>query len=442
VTQTDSPPQQQTPTSQFLRVLRTVERYSVADLVFHQAQRVERLVRHARANVPFYANRLDAAFTSDDVLDLSRWQDVPILSSEAARTDADRLKTMSVPELAGAAVDDLTSGTGGAPFRFQRSAAAVNADAANSLRIFLDHGFDTDARFADVRIDVNRKAGYPAGALRPQWSFGHGRGDYAILDINTPLLEQVEWLLRMRPSLLFTWASNARAIALRLEEMRERLPLTALATSAEVQTSGVKHDCRRVFGLEALDILGAREVGIIAWRCHAGPDYHLTADTALIEVIRDDGAPADRGETGRLVVTPFYSFHMPFIRYATGDYATLAAGSCACGRSLPAISAIHGRGRNRLRRPDGTMTFPVVPEAALDDLIGPLQWRLVQESQDHVAVIVAPVAEQRTIAAFDAVTAAVQRALGAKFTVTVRAAETPPPSAWRKKRELFRSLVS
>jgi phenylacetate-CoA ligase len=442
LTQTDFPPLQQTPTSQFLRLLRTVERYSVPDLVFHQAQRVERLARHARAHVPFYAGRLDVAFTSDDVLDLSRWQDIPILSGETVRAHVDEMRASSVPELAGAKVDDMTTGTSGQPFHFQRSASAVNADAANSLRIFLDHRFDTNARFADIRIDVNRKAAYPTGALRPQWSFGHGGGDYAILDISTPLAQQVEWLLRMQPSLLFTWASNARAIALCLEEVGKRLPLTALATSAEVQTSGVRDDCRRVFGLEALDILGAREVGIIAWRCHAGPDYHVAADSAFIEVIRDDGAAAEPGEAGRLVVTPFYSFHMPFIRYATGDYATLVGNTCVCGRLLPTVGAIHGRGRNRLRRPDGTMTFPVVPEAALDDLIGPLQWQLVQELQDRVAVIVAPAAAHLTIAAIDAVTATVQRALGAKFTVTVRAAEPPPPGAWRKKRELFRSLLS
>ena len=43
---------------QFLDVLRAVERYPLPDLVMHQARRLETLVRHARANVPFYADRL------------------------------------------------------------------------------------------------------------------------------------------------------------------------------------------------------------------------------------------------------------------------------------------------------------------------------------------------------------------------------------------------
>ena len=114
---------------------------------------------------------------------------------------------------------------------------ALSVDAANSLRIYVDHAFDIDGRFADMRIDLYGKAPYPDGALRQRWAFGLGRGDYAILDISTPVEDQVEWLLRMRPSLLFTWGMNARAVALLLEERGEELPLTSLATSAEACTA-------------------------------------------------------------------------------------------------------------------------------------------------------------------------------------------------------------
>src|SRR5688572_22236096 len=117
-TLSDPRPHQETPTHQFLRLLRRVERFAPADLVFHQAQRIETLLRHARQHVPFYADRLRSVFDDDDVLDLSRWQDVPILSVAEARANADRIHAREVPPLAGVALDDRTSGTGGEPFRF------------------------------------------------------------------------------------------------------------------------------------------------------------------------------------------------------------------------------------------------------------------------------------------------------------------------------------
>ena len=422
-----------------LEVLRKVERYPLPDLVMYQARRLEELLRHARRHVPYYRDRLAPLFDAGDVLDLSRWHEQPLLTPAMAKHNREALRAAEVPASAGAEVPDQTSGTGGDAFHFIRSGAALIGDAGNSLRIFLDHGFDPDARFADIRLDSRGKAQYPDGALRPSWAFGFGTGDYAILDINTPLEGQVEWLLRMKPSLLFTWAMNARAIALAIESRGAQLPLSAMGTSAEISTAGVRRDCRRVFGAVPVDILGAREIGIIAWQCHAGPDYHLAAETAWIEVLAEDGSPAEPGVPGRLVATPFYCFHMPFIRYATGDYVTLGDGPCPCGRSLPTLTAFNGRDRMRLRRRGGSPVFPRIPEAELDASIGPLQWRLVQRALDRIDVIVEPASIAKAQSAEAAVRAAIEGAFAAAFDMTIVAAEPPPPGVWRKKRELFRS---
>jgi phenylacetate-CoA ligase len=422
-----------------LEVLRQVERYSLPDLVMYQARRLGELLRHAHRHVPYYRDRLPPLFDSADVLDLSRWYDVPLLTPAEAKRNKEALHAVEVPASAGAEVADQTSGTGGEPFRFVRSGNEVTADAANSLRIFFDHGFDPEARFADIRLDIRGKAQYPEGAVLPTWAFGFGKGDYVILDINTPLEGEVDWLLRRKPSLLFTWAQNARSLALAIESRGERLPLTAMATSAEIQTAAVRRDCRRVFGAEPVDILGAREIGILAWRCHAGPHYHLAAETAWIEVLAEDGSPAEPGVPGRLAATPFYGYHMPFIRYATGDFVTLGDEPCACGRSLPTLSAFNGRDRMRLRRRIGSPVFPNLPEAELDTAIGPLQWRLVQRTLDRIEVIVEPSSIARAQAAEGAVRAAIEGAFAAPFEMTIVAAEPLPPGVWRKKRELFRS---
>ncbi len=307
--------QSREPGQQVLERLRDLERRPVEALVLYQARRLETLLRHARQNVPFYKHRFDAVFDADGTLDLSRWSKVPLLTRREAQENADHLKATMIPADAGNALPDRTMGSGGSPFHFIRSLAAVATDAGNTLRIYLDHGFDLNGRLCDIRLDVSGNSSWPDGSMRKDWTHGEGTGDYALLDINTDTDKQVEWLLRRQPRALFTWATNARRIALELERTGQSLPLTAIATSAEPCSPAVRDDLRRVFGLEPIDILGAREIGIIAFPCSHSPLHHFAAESAFLEVITDEGRPAGPGETGRIVATGFYNFHMPFIRY-------------------------------------------------------------------------------------------------------------------------------
>jgi phenylacetate-CoA ligase len=431
-------PAKPTPAQAYLIHLRRLERLPLQDFVFTQARILERLVRHAREHAPFYKERLKPAFDGDDILDLSRWHDVPVLQRAEAEANAKCLKSATIPAHAGIEVPDRTSGTGGSPFHFSRSMAAMVADGANSLRVFLDHGFDVDARFADIRIDVDGDAQYPEGETRSDWSHGAGSGDYVLLDIDTPLDKQVEWLLRRRPKILFTWASHLRRIARRLEESGQTLDLATVGTSADKCTEAVKADCRRVFGCEPVDVLGVRELGLVAFPCNRAPVFHLAAESALIEVITDDGRPARPGETGRIVGTGLYNYHMPFIRYGTGDYVTLADQPCVCGRSLPAVSAILGRARNRYLKRDGSLVFPDVPESLLDEALGAMAWQLVQTAPAALDLRCEEADASRIERAMPQIAEAISRGFGEELRINTVCAP-PRADTPRKKREMFLS---
>jgi len=47
--------------------------------------------------------------------------------------------------------------------------------------------------------------------------------------------------------------------------------------------------------------------------------HHVSADLVLVELVDDDGTPVPPGEEGRVVVTPFYGYATPLIRYDLGD---------------------------------------------------------------------------------------------------------------------------
>jgi phenylacetate-CoA ligase len=71
--------------------------------------------------------------------------------------------------------------------------------------------------------------------------------------------------------------------------------------------------------------------------------YHTTAELGLVEIIKEDGTPAQPGEEGRIVATGFHNFAFPFLRYDTGDLAIQSDTICQCGRTLPLIENVTGR---------------------------------------------------------------------------------------------------
>jgi phenylacetate-CoA ligase len=132
------------------------------------------------------------------------------------------------------------------------------------------------------------------------------------------------------------------------------------------------------------DNYGSTEA-FLAWQCPAG-SYHVNAEHVVLEIIDDRGRPAGPGEMGRVLVTTLENRLMPLVRYEIGDYATAATAPCACGRTLPRIDRVVGRGINLFRMPDGRLRSPwnlVAPLKVADRL---RQFQIVQRAVDRYAV--------------------------------------------------------
>jgi phenylacetate-CoA ligase len=104
----------------------------------YQRGLIERLIRHARANVPYYRDqhRLDVLFRPDDSIDWSRWHDVPVLTRTQAQENAKLLYAEVVPPECGEVREGYTAGSTGAPLSFR-----VNTIAAAAGTALLERGF-------------------------------------------------------------------------------------------------------------------------------------------------------------------------------------------------------------------------------------------------------------------------------------------------------------
>jgi phenylacetate-CoA ligase len=81
----------------------------------------------------------------------------------------------------------------------------------------------------------------------------------------------------------------------------------------------------------------------LAFECTEQDGLHISEDHFLLEIVASDGeAPCAPGEEGEVVLTTLTAKAFPFIRFRTGDLASMMAGSCPCGRTLARMSGITG----------------------------------------------------------------------------------------------------
>src|SRR5260370_288550 len=120
--------------------------------------------------------------------------------------------------------------------------------------------------------------------------------------------------------------------------------LERISVGGEIVTQGLKQRAERLFGsVRWLEGLGMTETWPVGGRlCEAG-HLHFEVSQGLIEVQPLSGtAPAEAGEAGTLVVTPFAPYRETtlLLRYDTQDVVQVLPTELACSLShLPASSA-------------------------------------------------------------------------------------------------------
>src|SRR5204863_148044 len=133
--------------------------------------------------------------------------------------------------------------------------------------------------------------------------------------------------------------AGARAAAARAAERALRVRLLRGARGAAVRDQ-VDAPGRLPVRAPARPALGVRPHP----RLLEGEGLHVNEEHFLVEVVDpSSGEPVPDGETGELVFTPVTKEALPFLRYRTGDLASLTREPCPCGRTLARMSRVLGR---------------------------------------------------------------------------------------------------
>lgn len=311
-----------------------------------QFKQLHSLLMHAQKTVPYYRETLkDFDATVNPFSLASHWDTIPVLTRNELQAKTEQLISQSTPAEHGKSGWFTTSGSTGQPVRVQKNDLTQLYWLAIALRDHLWHRRDMRKTLAAIRYVEKDFAIAPAGQQFPDWGSCTGElyenGPSHLLNLNTPIKEQISWLKRVNPDYLITYPSNLNELIQHYKQEKLSKPpaLTQIQTIGETLDDATRVLCHDVLQLPVVDTYSTLEIGYIALQCPEHDHYHIQSEVTLVEILNEANAPCSAGETGRVVVTPLHNFTMPLLRYEVGDYAVVGE-SCPCGRGLPVITKL------------------------------------------------------------------------------------------------------
>ena len=366
------------------RALERSQWWSPEALQRYRVDRLRRFLGKAKADVPYYrrlfAERNFDPMSLEDFKGLAR---IPLLDKKAIRTNLDLLKS----EFAGPLKRYNTGGSSGEPLVFYIGKERVSHDVAAKWRATRWWGVD----IGDPEIVVWGSPIELAAQDRVR-----GLRDRLLRTTLLPAFDMspsnVEGFIRriraVRPRMIFGYPSALAHIARYAARAGQRLD--DLGVRVAFVTSEVLYDDQRAtiasaFACPVANGYGGRDAGFVAHECPSG-GMHISAEDLIVEIVDANGAPLPAGQPGEIVVTHLATDDFPFIRYRTGDVASVDSTCCPCGRGLPLLKDIKGRTTDFVVAHDGTVMHALALIYAVRDLPGVEQFRIIQHDLERTDI--------------------------------------------------------
>jgi phenylacetate-coenzyme A ligase PaaK-like adenylate-forming protein len=350
-----------------------------------QLIRLQKLVKYAYQNTVYYREIMDNAnLKPEDIVSLSDIEKLPILTKQIIQERMPDMLSHQYDQ--SELIKDSSGGSTGEPTIYYKDLARHNLRRADQIRHDRWSGWDIGKRKAlvwgaqrDLKAVQSFREHIIARYIERQWELDAFEMSDQEMDKFTSILENVQ------PSMILGYANALYLYAeyLLKNNPNHRIKLDGIVSSAETLTNEKRQTIETAFKCKVLNRYGSREVGLIASECKQQSGLHINAENILLELV-DDNAHAVSSGNGDILVTDFWNFGMPLIRYKLGDVGTVAETGCSCGRGLPLLGSVAGRTgdffiSNRGEKIHGeyfTHLFYEVPEIK--------QFQMIQESLDLI----------------------------------------------------------
>ena len=392
---------------------RRVTRGTPEMLAARQKERLNELVKFARTNSKFYAEKYGGL--PETVYDVSQLP--PVTKVELMEHFDDVVTDPSVRKadvmnyisdmgnigkpFMGKYMVWTTSGTTGTPgiFLEDKNWDAV-ITAVNVLRMG-GEWYNMDVIRGMMKAGGNSASifagnGHFLGVtmLERQRNTNRSRGKrIRLIPVTLPIHEVVKQLNELQPAMFSGYASALGLLAQEQLEGRLNIHPSIVISSAEPLSLENRSLIQQAFGVPPRNNYGCSEGGVMGYECNHSR-MHINADWVIFEPVDADHNPIPAGQlSDRTLITNLANRVMPIIRYELGDRITLLPEKCDCGITLPVIK-VEGRTDEilRFKSPNGGL-IPVLPLAlwsVLKETPGVLKFQAIQTSPDELKIRVEP----------------------------------------------------
>ena len=355
--------------------------WSKEKLEEYQMGELEKLLKHAYENVPYYRKIFDErGLKPKDIQDFEDLKKLPYLTKDKFRYNFNNKKIISKNIKLSKLPLSHTSGTTGKPLQFYE-----NEDTRAKEWAFICHqwsrvGYKPGDKRVELRGSVNQKNpifySKPSNVIR-----------------FSPIIENKEkaklYLKKMEEfgaEFLHGYPGAIASFALLIKKYKLNInfKLKAILFASEIIYEWERNIAEEVFCCRIFSHYGCAEKVILAAECEKNQIYHCLPQYGVTEF---------DPQTKEVIATGFLNTVDPFIRYKMTDVALNPQfKSCQkCDRNYyPIFDSIEGRLEDFIVAPEGALITPAIITHPFKDLKTIKNTQIIQKSTEKIILRIVP----------------------------------------------------
>ncbi|WFN35014.1 phenylacetate--CoA ligase family protein [Methanogenium sp. S4BF] len=327
--------------SRRLRSIKETDKLPKEELLKIQERELAKLLNYAVKNIPYYKN-IELDSSKDAFSNLLKF---PIIDKETIQKCPDLFINKNIPISKRYSV--TTGGTSGNTLQFYLDNSTYGEEWAFIVSMWGRVNYTPGDRIAAFRgVEFNHITKDKFWQLNPLYN-ALEFSPFHMSEKNLP--HYLSAMKKWHPSFIHGYPSAVNLLAHYLDtnQKSDISKINAVLAGSENIYPGQIEFIEKALNTRFFSWYGQSEKVILAGECEHSHIYHIFPQYGYTEIIDDNGeiiSWENVGKRGELVGTGFLNNVMPFIRYKTGDFATIAGWGCKdCGRDYPLIKDVRGR---------------------------------------------------------------------------------------------------
>lgn len=360
-----------------LNFLRESQYWSNEKLLNYQNERIEKFLKDAIPNTPFYQN--------DSIYRENSFKNFPIIKKRDLRVnlkDFYRRNLKKMPH-----VWAHTSGTTGSAVVFPISLEHFEHEYAFHALAYEWGGVSLTNR-SRVAFCSGHPVAPPDRLKPPFWVYDYANNwlyfsSYHLTKEN--LKHYIRELEKFQPVMLGGYPSSIYLLAAAYEKFgKKKLNLKSIYSSSETLLDFQRRKIESAFGAKVFNLYGNAEKCAYIIECEKG-EMHLKLEHSAAEILNEQDEPCRPGETGRIISTCFGNRAFPLIRYDVGDAVTIANNqNSICGRGGVLVEKIAGRIEDYVVTPDNRFVGRL--DHLFKDSLNVREAQIIQKQKDKITI--------------------------------------------------------